>query len=62
MVYASRTQRVIFTGEVDFAEGEHIGVELDDPVGNCNGTVDGKEYFVCDKKVKFTVRRGPTRC
>jgi len=36
-----------FFGAVQFAEGDHIGVELSDPFGDCNGTVEGVEYFTC---------------
>lgn len=45
------TQRLTFVGEVHFASGEHVGIELDEAVGNCNGTVEGKSYFTCDPKV-----------
>ncbi|CAN0527956.1 unnamed protein product, partial [Ectocarpus sp. 8 AP-2014] len=39
---------VAYAGEVHFARGEHVGVELDEAVGNCNGTVEGKTYFTCE--------------
>ena len=41
---------VSFTGEQTFAEGRWIGVTLDEPFGNKNGSVDGKVYFTCDEK------------
>lgn len=44
-------QRVTFAGEVHFASGEHVGIELEDAVGNCNGTVEEKTYFTCEPKV-----------
>lgn len=48
-----RTQRVTFAGEVHFASGEHVGIELDEAVGNCDGTVEGKTYFACKPKVRL---------
>ena len=41
---------VSFTGEQTFAEGRWIGVTLDEPFGDKNGSVDGKVYFTCDEK------------
>jgi len=38
---------VRYFGPVEFAEGDHIGVELSDAFGNCNGTVEGVEYYQC---------------
>jgi len=34
-----------YVGPVHFAEGEHIGVETSDPIGQCDGEVNGKRYF-----------------
>lgn len=28
-----------------------MGIALDQAVGNCNGTVEGRRYFSCDPKV-----------
>ena len=36
-----------FMGTTEFAPGKWIGVELLDPRGKNNGTVNGKEYFKC---------------
>merc|ERR1719499_421540 len=36
---------VQYVGEVEGREGEWIGIELSDPVGECDGTMNGKEYF-----------------
>ena len=41
---------VSFVGEQTFAEGEWIGVVLDEPVGNCDGSMLGKVYFTCAEK------------
>lgn len=41
----------MYVGEVHFANGEHVGIHLDEPVGNCNGVVEGKPYFACEPKV-----------
>eukprot|EP00752_Nemacystus_decipiens_P008777 g7832.t1 len=45
--------RVTFVGDVHFASGEHVGIELDEAFGDCDGTVEGKTYFTC--KPKFGV-------
>ena len=36
---------VRFVGEVPFASGVHVGVELTTPDGDCDGSVDGVTYF-----------------
>ncbi|CAM9129165.1 unnamed protein product [Discosporangium mesarthrocarpum] len=42
--------RVAYVGNVHFASGEYIGIELDVAVGDCNGTVEGQPYFFCEDK------------
>lgn len=46
-------QRAAFVGEVHFASGEHVGIELEEAVGNCDGTVEGKTYFICEANVRL---------
>ena len=38
---------VRFVGTTAFAPGKWIGVELDNPTGKNNGSVQGKVYFSC---------------
>eukprot|EP00904_Undaria_pinnatifida_P006940 jgi/Undpi1/3376/HiC_scaffold_15.g06749.m1 len=42
--------RVAYVGEVHFANGEHVGVELEEAVGTCDGMVEGKRFFTCEPK------------
>lgn len=39
--------RIAFIGEVDYAEGIMIGVEMESLVGKNDGTVKGRRYFAC---------------
>lgn len=42
-----RTGTIRYVGTTSFSSGEWIGIELDDPVGKNNGSVQGKRYFEC---------------
>ena len=45
-VMGSRRGEVKYVGEVkELAPGYWIGVQLDEPTGDSNGTVKGKKYF-----------------
>ncbi|KIH45363.1 CAP-Gly domain protein, partial [Ancylostoma duodenale] len=48
--------RVAFCGEVQFAEGEWVGVILDEPRGKNNGTVQGVQYFTCEPNYGLFIR------
>ncbi|XP_025201835.1 CAP-Gly domain-containing linker protein 1-like isoform X2 [Melanaphis sacchari] len=39
-----------YRGVTQFAPGEWCGIELDDPLGKNNGTVEGIKYFECEDK------------
>ncbi|VVC44279.1 Hypothetical protein CINCED_3A019655 [Cinara cedri] len=39
-----------YRGATQFAQGEWCGIELDDPLGKNNGTVEGIKYFECEDK------------
>ncbi|KAF0759287.1 CAP-Gly domain-containing linker protein 1-like isoform X1 [Aphis craccivora] len=39
-----------YRGATQFAPGEWCGIELDDPLGKNNGTVEGIKYFECEDK------------
>jgi len=43
----SKVGTVRYIGYTEFAPGEWVGVELDDPRGKNDGSVEGKRYFQC---------------
>lgn len=45
---SSGNGKVVFCGPTKFAEGDWVGVILDNPTGKNNGTVQGVEYFKCE--------------
>ncbi|XP_011883453.1 PREDICTED: restin homolog isoform X2 [Vollenhovia emeryi] len=46
----SKTGVLRYQGTTEFAAGEWCGVELDDPVGKNDGSVNDKRYFECSPK------------
>ncbi|XP_055680972.1 restin homolog isoform X18 [Lutzomyia longipalpis] len=48
--FGSRPGVLKYIGETSFAPGNWCGVELDDPTGKNNGSVDGIRYFECADK------------
>ncbi|CAI4224331.1 unnamed protein product [Auanema sp. JU1783] len=48
--------RVAFFGATKFADGDWVGVILDDPKGKNNGTVQEVAYFQCEEKYGLFVR------
>lgn len=52
----SKTGVVRFMGTTSFAPGNWIGVELDQPEGKNDGSVQGVRYFSCRKKHGIFVR------
>ncbi|PIO57163.1 CAP-Gly domain protein, partial [Teladorsagia circumcincta] len=48
--------RVAFRGEVQFSDGEWVGVILDEPRGKNNGTVQGVQYFTCEPNYGLFIR------
>ncbi|XP_075969792.1 cytoplasmic linker protein 190 isoform X3 [Anticarsia gemmatalis] len=46
----SKAGTLRYVGVTDFATGIWAGVELDDPLGKNDGSVDGKRYFDCSPR------------
>mmetsp|Transcript_22863 Transcript_22863/g.52353 ORF Transcript_22863/g.52353 Transcript_22863/m.52353 type:complete len:475 (+) Transcript_22863:63-1487(+) len=47
---------VKFAGPTSFAQGDWVGIALDDPVGKNNGTVKDVKYFSCDPQHGVFIR------
>ncbi|SNX85167.1 related to Dynactin 1 [Melanopsichium pennsylvanicum] len=47
---------VLFVGQTSFAAGVWVGIELDNPNGKNNGSVQGKRYFECEDGYGVFVR------
>jgi dynactin 1 len=47
---------VRFVGTTHFAPGDWIGIELDEPTGKNDGSVQGERYFDCDQGYGMFIR------
>jgi tubulin-folding cofactor B len=58
-----RRGEVVFVGLVpELGYGFFVGVKLDEPMGESNGTVKGKKYFECESKYGTFVRPDYVKC
>ena len=45
-----------YAGQVGFSTGEWLGIELDQPQGKNDGSVQGQRYFSCTRDYGLFVR------
>lgn len=51
-----RQATVRFVGSTHFAPGDWVGVELDEPTGKNDGSVQGERYFDCEPGFGMFIR------
>jgi len=51
-----RRGEVKYVGELNGKSGVFVGIQLDEPYGKNNGSVEGKAYFSCMPKCGIFVR------
>ncbi|KAJ1348228.1 CAP-Gly domain-containing linker protein 2 [Parelaphostrongylus tenuis] len=59
VVSGGKHGNVRFIGETEFAQGIWVGIELEQPLGKNDGSVQGKRYFTC--KTPFGVFVPPSK-
>ena len=51
-----------YVGKIEEMGTVMVGIEYDEPVGNIDGAIDGKRFFICKKNYGGFVKPSEVKC